>query len=91
MVSCETANNFCTRAICDCIVESWFLGQAGNAVQTAASLALASNGYMHSSESLLLGAGFDSSSLDSYFDTVDYIGAMDAQTDWTAGWVKVGL
>ena len=91
VVACETANNFGTQAIGDGNVESWFLGQAGNSVQTAASLALASNGYMPSSESLLLGAGFDSSSLDSYFDTVDYIGAMDAQTDWTAGWVKVGL
>ncbi|MDP2485089.1 hypothetical protein [Pseudoalteromonas marina] len=91
VVACETANNFGTQAIGDGNVESWFLGQAGNSVQTAASLALAGNGYMPSSESLLLGAGFDSSSLDSYFDTVDYIGAMDAQTDWTAGWVKVGL
>jgi len=91
VVACETANNFGTQAIGDGNVESWFLGQTGNSVQTAASLALASNGYMPSSESLLLGAGFDSSSLDSYFDTVDYIGAMDAQTDWTAGWVKVGL
>ena len=91
VVACETANNFGTQAIGDGNVESWFLGQAGNSVQAAASLALASNGYMPSSESLLLGAGFDSSSLDSYFDKVDYIGAMDAQTDWTAGWVKVGL
>ena len=91
VVACVTANNFGTQAIGDGNVESWFLGQAGNSVQAAASLALASNGYMPSSESLLLGAGFDSSSLDSYFDKVDYIGAMDAQTDWTAGWVKVGL
>jgi len=60
-------------------------------VQAATDLNLADNGYMPSAESLLLGNGFDSSSLDSYFDSVDYIGAMDAQTDWTAGWVKVGL
>ncbi|WP_166110165.1 hypothetical protein [Pseudoalteromonas sp. Z9A5] len=91
IVACETANNFGTQAIGTGNVESWFLGQAGNSVQAAADLGLADNGYMPTAESLLLGNGFDSSSLDSYFDTVDYIGAMDAQTDWTAGWVKVGL
>lgn len=91
VVACETANNFGTQAIGTGNVESWFLGQTGNSVQAATDLGLADNGYMPSAESLLLGNGFDSSSLDSYFDSVDYIGAMDAQTDWTAGWVKVGL
>ncbi|GAA67803.1 hypothetical protein [Pseudoalteromonas sp. BSi20429] len=91
IVACETANNFGTQAIGTGNVESWFLGQTGNSVQVAADLGLADNGYMPTAESLLLGNGFDSSSLDSYFDSVDYIGAMDAQTDWTAGWVKVGL
>jgi hypothetical protein len=91
VVACETENNFGDEAINDGNVESWFLGQTGNSVQTAASLGLSDNGYMPTSDSLLLGTGFDSSTLDSYFDSVDYIGAMDSQTDWTAGWVKVGL
>lgn len=38
------------------------------------------------SGSELLGAGATPS--DGWFDSVDYIGAFDAQTDWTAGWTS---
>jgi hypothetical protein len=29
--------------------------------------------------------------IDSWFDTTDFIGAVSADNDWTAGWVSVGL
>ena len=91
VVACETANNFGSQAIGAGNVQSWFEGQQGNSVKMASELGLSSNGYMPSSDSVLLGAGYDASTLGSFFDKVDYIGAMDSRTDWTAGWVKVGL
>ncbi|TGE84851.1 hypothetical protein C7Y70_04710 [Pseudoalteromonas sp. KS88] len=91
VVACAAASNFSDTAIADGNVESWFTAQDGNSVLEAAMLGLSDNGYMPTAESALLGAGFDSSSLNSFFDKVDYVGAMDAQNDWTAGWVKVGL
>ncbi|MBQ4833361.1 hypothetical protein J8L70_08940 [Pseudoalteromonas sp. MMG010] len=91
VVACEAANNFGSETIGTGNVESWFLAQQGNSVQAAADLGLDDNGYMPASGSLLLSNGFDSSSLNSYFDAVDYIGAMDSDKDWTAGWVTVGL
>jgi hypothetical protein len=91
VVACGRTNNFGSQAIGTGDVKSWFEGQTGNSVQMSTALGLADNGYMPTPESLLLGNGFDTSRLNSYFDKVDYIGAMDAKTDWTAGWVKVGL
>ncbi|RJF35387.1 hypothetical protein [Pseudoalteromonas gelatinilytica] len=91
VVACATDNNFSSQAVGTGNVQSWFEGQEGNSIMDAAMLGLSSNGYQPSAESALLGSGFDASSLNSFFDQVDYIGAMDAQTDWTAGWVKVGL
>jgi len=46
---------------------------------------------MPTASSPLLGAGVDPSTVDSFFDSVDYIGAMDESNDWTAGWVTIGL
>ena len=91
VVACTADNNFSSQAIGTGNVQSWFEGQEGNSIMDAAMLGLSDNGYQPSAESALLGNGFDASSLNSFFDKVDYIGAMDAQTDWTAGWVKVGL
>ena len=54
-------------------------------------IGLGTNGYQPEAGSALLGAGADPSTVDSFFDSVDYIGAMDQSTDWTAGWVTVGL
>ena len=91
VVACSAENNFAEQTINGDTAEAWFIAQDGNSVMEAAMLGLSENGYMPTSDSALLGQGFDSSSLNNFFDEVDYIGAMDAQTDWTVGWVKVGL
>jgi hypothetical protein len=86
VVACEAGNNFGDSAS-----ESFFTGDSTNSVALASDLGLAANGYQPMSGSLLLGSGADPSVVDSYFDNVDYIGAMDATNDWTQGWVTVGL
>ena len=88
-IACDNDENFKGDAG-DQTVEQWFLAQTGNVAGTSSVLALASNGYMPQSSSPLLGAGTDMSANDSWFDTTDYIGAFGT-TDWTAGWVTVGL
>jgi len=30
--------------------------------------------------------GFDPNTIDSWFDSADYVGAFDDTTDWTSGW-----
>jgi hypothetical protein len=70
---------------------AFFNDQATNSIAEPGALGLAGNGYQPAAGSLLLGAGADPSAVDSFFDSVDYIGAMDASNDWTAGWVTVGL
>lgn len=86
VVACDTAENFG-----DADSEAIFTGETTNSVVALADLGLASNGYQPSASSVLLGAGADPSAVDSFFDSVDYIGAMDSATDWTQGWVTVGL
>jgi hypothetical protein len=86
IVACEAANNFG-----DAASESFFTGESTNSVAVALDLNLAANGYQPTSASPLLGSGADPSAVDSFFDSVDYIGAMDANNDWTQGWVTVGL
>ncbi|MFC4700401.1 hypothetical protein ACFO4O_09550 [Glaciecola siphonariae] len=70
---------------------NFFNGDATNATVAPGELGLAANGYQPAANSLLLGAGADPSAVDAFFDSVDYIGAMDANNDWTQGWVSVGL
>ena len=64
--------------------EQWFLGQAGNS--TAASMTDVVNGVF----TIDATAPKDMTSVDSFFDAVDFIGAVKAGNDWTAGWT-VGL
>jgi hypothetical protein len=65
--------------------EAWFLGQTDNS--TAADQAAVLNGIF----TIDTTTPTDVSSLDSYFTTVDFIGAVkDAENDWTANWT-VGL
>ena len=88
-VACAAANNFGSDTIGGESTEAWFTGQDGNSVSSAANVGL--TGYMPSADSALLGSGFDASALSPYFDSTDYKGAFSADTDWTLGWVTVGL
>jgi hypothetical protein len=69
----------------------FFSGQETNFTVERGALGLAANGYQPTASSVLLGAGADPSAVDTFFDSVDYIGAMNASNDWTQGWVTVGL
>jgi len=64
--------------------QQWFLGQAGNS--TAAGMADVVNGIF----TIDTTTPKDLSATDSFFDAVDFIGAVKAGNDWTAGWT-VGL
>ena len=33
----------------------------------------------------------DMNAIDPWFDSVDFVGAVGSDNDWTAGWVTVGL
>ncbi|WP_282110082.1 hypothetical protein [Shewanella algicola] len=63
-------------------VETWFLGQDGNS--TAA--VTITDGMPAASDTTLLGTGKDLSTDDSFFESTDFIGAFDGQTDWRQGW-----
>lgn len=89
VIACETADNNFAGSDDGFDAETWFTDVTSNSVLTPTDLEL--DVYQPSSTSPLLGAGFDSSTLDSFFDETDFIGAMDASTDWTAGWVTDGL
>ena len=62
-------------------LSDWFDAQPGNMVGNAKL-----NGYIPASDSPALGAGATPN--DSFFDPVDFIGAVkDAASDWTKGWI----
>ena len=85
VVACENGENFKGMATATLTTEEWFLGQAGNS--TAASMADVITGY----ETVTAAAAADVDAIDSWFDQVDFIGAVKSGSDWTAGWVTVGL
>ena len=64
--------------------QQWFLGQAGNS--TASGMAAVVNGIY----TIDATTPKNMTSVDSFFDNVDFIGAVKAGNDWTAGWT-VGL
>ncbi|WP_445765949.1 hypothetical protein [Rheinheimera sp.] len=64
--------------------EQWFLGQTGNSV--AANQAAVLDGIF----TIDATTPKDMSASDSFFDAVDFVGAVKAGNDWTAGWA-VGL
>jgi hypothetical protein len=86
VVACSDAADFGND-----FTSGWFLADTTNSVTTPDALGLASNGYQPAAGSVLLGVGADPSTVDSFFDSVDYIGAMDDSNNWTTGWVTVGL
>jgi trimeric autotransporter adhesin len=64
--------------------EQWFLGQAGN------SLAANQTAVLDGIFTIDATAPKDMTVVDDFFEAVDFIGAVDAANDWTAGWA-VGL
>ena len=40
---------------------------------------------------MLLEGATDVQEIDSFFDSVDFVGAVGDSNDWTEGWVTVGL
>ena len=64
--------------------EQWFLNQAGNSL--AANQAAVLNGIF----TIDATTPKDMTAVDSFFDAVDFVGAVKAGNDWTAGWA-VGL
>jgi hypothetical protein len=91
-VACSAASPFGSDTIDGGTTQAWFEGQDGNSVlANTDALGLDASGYAPSSDSVLLGSGFDASTLDAFFDSTDYQGAFDGESDWTLGWVTVGL
>ncbi|MEP1741280.1 MAG: hypothetical protein ABJI60_07720 [Kangiellaceae bacterium] len=87
VIACDNGENFKGNATDTLTTEDWFLGQTGNlAFADSSSVQMEVNGYMPTTSSPLLGAGLDVSAVDSFFDSVDYVGAFDGTNDWTEGW-----
>lgn len=80
--ACENSENF-KNADGDVDLEAWFLGQNGNSI--AANRAAVLNGIFTTTDA----AARDFTG-DTFFDNVDFIGAVEEGNDWTAGWT-VGL
>ena len=89
-VACASTSAFGSDTIGGDTTQAWFEGQEGNSV-LANTDALSLSGLTPNSDSVLLGSGFDASTLDSFFDSTDFQGAFDGESDWTLGWVTVGL
>jgi len=81
VMACDNGENF-KFGTSDVDLEQWFLGQQGNSVVTAAE---ALEGIVTATDA----AAADLSG-DTFFDNADFVGAVSADNDWTAGWT-VGL
>jgi hypothetical protein len=91
-VACSSASAFGSDTIGTDSTQEWFEGQDSNSVlANTAALGFDSTGFVPASNSVLLGSGFDASTLDAFFDSTDFQGAFDGESDWTLGWVTVGL
>ena len=65
-------------------LETWFTAEATNSVTTSP---LISSTGIPDATSPLLGAGQDpANTLDAWFDSADYVGALDGTNDWREGW-----
>ena len=85
VVACENGENFKGNATATLTTEEWFLGQTGNS--TAATMADVISGF----ETVSAATAADMDAIDSWFDSVDFVGAVKSGDDWTAGWVTIGL
>lgn len=80
-----SANSDATQSITDAEVEAFWNGQTGNAIATAQADVLSG---VYTVSPL---TATDMATVDSFFTTTDFVGAIkDANNDWTAGWT-VGL
>jgi hypothetical protein len=86
VVACENGENFKgTATTSGQSTEDWFLAQTGNAVE--ATMADVVNNYV----TITPATAQDMNAIDPWFDSVDFVGAVGSDNDWTAGWVTVGL
>ena len=80
-----SANSDATQSITDAEVEAFWNGQTGNAIATAQADVLSG---VYTVSPL---TATDMATVDSFFTTTDFVGAIkDANNDWTSGWT-VGL
>ncbi len=64
--------------------QAWFEGEEADMNMSASSKLV---NYMPIDSSPALGKGYDvANNVDSFFDSVDYVGAFDGSDDWTKGW-----
>ncbi|WP_099034434.1 hypothetical protein [Lacimicrobium alkaliphilum] len=82
VMACENEENFKFGGS-DVNLEDWFLAQDGNQVAAGRSAVL--NGIY-----TIIDSTTEDFSGDTFFDNVDFIGAVEEGNDWTAGWT-VGL
>lgn len=83
VISCQTEAVKGTVAT-GVTTEAWFLGQTGNKVLKDGTAVL--NGIFTTDTT----AAKDMKTVDSFFDTVNFVGAVSQSNNWTAGWA-VGL
>ncbi len=84
VIACSEAFNTPDGAV---DLETWFTGQDGNqliAFEDRANIGMNIDGSL-TSESTLLTAGGDAATMDAFFDTTTFVGAVGA-TDWREGW-----
>lgn len=84
VMACSNGENFKTADAAIFDIEAWFTNETSNSISTSPMLGATG---IPDVNSPLLGAGQDSANtLDAWFDSVDYIGALDGSTDWREGW-----
>jgi hypothetical protein len=88
VMACTNGENFKNSKAADGSVlldiAAWFSAEPSNSIST--SIMLNEKG-IPDAKSPLIGAGQDvSNTQDAFFDSVDFIGALDATNDWRDGW-----
>jgi hypothetical protein len=81
VLACSSEANFDSS-----FEDNVFNADPTNTVSTPGALGFAANGFQPTAASFLLGSGEDVAGLNDFFASVDYIGAMDSEDNWTEGW-----
>ncbi|TPH14219.1 hypothetical protein [Litorilituus lipolyticus] len=90
VMACNNDENFKNAKADDGSVlldlETWFTDESSNSISN--SILIGSDGVPDANSPLIAaGAGQDvSSTQDAFFDSVDYVGALDGSNDWRQGW-----
>lgn len=90
VLACSNGENFKNAKAADgstlLELETWFTDETSNMIST--SILIDENGVPDTNSPLVAaGAGQDvATTQDSFFDTVDHIGAFDGSNDWRQGW-----